>query len=103
MSSPFQNNSAVVILLISVSTPSTPFAQILPYLMPYLRIFVSTPVVEKTKTQALGGFFHKSKNLSKIAQNRMFFREMIHILSFLLANIVKNRNFYIQNFIFQKF
>jgi len=76
-----------------VFPPPPPFAQILPY----LRIFVSTPVVEKTKTQALGGFFHKSKNLREITQNRMFFREIIiHILSFLFPNIVKNRNFSIQ-------
>jgi len=76
-----------------VFPPPPPFAQILPY----LRIFVSTPVVEKTKTQALGGFFHKSKDLRKITQNRMFFREIIHILSFLLPNIVKNRNFLFKN------
>jgi len=79
-------------LLISASTPNPPFAQILPY----LRIFVSTPVVEKTKTQALGGFFHKSKNLREIAQNRMFYRDMIHILSFLLSKVVKTSNFSIQ-------
>jgi len=75
-----------------VFPPPPPFAQILPY----LRIFVSTPVVEKTKTQALGGFFHKSKNLREITQNRMFYRDLIHILSFLLSKVVKTSNFSIQ-------
>ena len=50
----------------------------------------------KKKTQALGGFFQNLKKLKKKTQNWMFFRGMIHSLSFLLPNMFKNRKFYTQ-------
>ena len=79
------------------------------YLTSYVRLFVLTPVVEKPKlkhkTQTKNSsrklkhweaFPKNSKNSRKQLKFECFFREVLHILSFLLQNMFKNRNFHTQ-------
>ena len=66
------------------------FEQISPKTQPFFfnRLFVLTVVVEKTKEA-----FPKIEKLKVTTQNFIFFRGMVNIVSFLLQNMFKNRNF----------